>query len=71
MDRKERLKVRRLARSTQAPHALIQRARAILLLRVGLGPIEVSLGLIRFGGHLSKEVRVFHGVWKEAAEAFG
>jgi len=53
MGRAERLKLRRLARSPSAPHALVQRARALLLLRRGLGPTEVAaqLGLsVRFVG---------------------
>lgn len=42
MMRDERLKLRRLARSTHAGHALVQRARAVLSLRRGLGPAEVA-----------------------------
>ena len=42
MRRDERLKLRRLARSRAAPHALVQRAQAILALRRGLGPVEVA-----------------------------
>lgn len=42
VSRDQRLKLRRLARSVQAPHAPVQRARAVLALRQGLGPTEVS-----------------------------
>lgn len=42
MDREERLKVRRLSRSTSAPHAVVQRARAICALRQGRSASEVA-----------------------------
>src|SRR5579871_2118301 len=42
MGRDDRLKLRRLARCTGAPHAIVQRARAVLALRRGAGPLEVA-----------------------------
>jgi transposase len=43
MGRAERLKLRRLARSTLAPFAIVQRAKALLALRRGIGPTEVAV----------------------------
>jgi transposase len=45
MSREERVKLRRLARSNRAPHALVQRAKAMIELRGGSGPTEVSRAL--------------------------
>ena len=42
MGREERLKLRRLARSTKTPHAVVQRARAICALRLGRSASEVG-----------------------------
>lgn len=42
MSREERLKLRRLSRSTSAPHAVVQRARAICGLRLGHSASEVA-----------------------------
>lgn len=45
MSRLERLKVRRLSRSTKSPHALVQRARAVLAMRQGACPVDVARAL--------------------------
>lgn len=45
MSRCERLKVRRLSRSTQSPHVMVQRARALLSIRQGSGVVEVGRAL--------------------------
>lgn len=42
MNRDERLRLRRLARSTRAPHAVVQRARAMCALRAGTPPTDVA-----------------------------
>ena len=42
MTRCERLKVSRLARSTRSPHAIVQRARALLAIRQGMGVVDVA-----------------------------
>ena len=42
MEREERLRLRRLSRSTKAPHAVVQRARAMCALRRGSTPTEVA-----------------------------
>lgn len=42
MSRDERLRLRRLARSTSKPYAVVQRARAMCALRKGVGPTAVA-----------------------------
>lgn len=42
MSRDERVRLRRLSRSTRAPHAVVQRARAMCELRAGRSPAEVA-----------------------------
>ena len=59
MSREERLKVRRLARSTRAPHAVVQRARAICGVRVVRSAAQVA----REVGATTRWVRKWKARW--------